>query len=122
MCRDFQIELASGSDPELTAALVNDQLLVESRLPMADSCRLLLESGADPRDFVHFRRGGRNVGEYRLQQPAPWGEIAAAQCPIKVKFAGTVRQSASRRVRLTEGPTSNDAAHHHYVAPTAGRP
>jgi hypothetical protein len=81
MARDFVVELAFGTAPELTAALVDGRVLVESRQPMVDVRRALLDVGGAVGDFLRFVRDGRPVGFSRIPErradPAPAPTVSA---------------------------------------------
>jgi hypothetical protein len=55
------IELSYGAAPGLTRAMEGDDLLAESKYPLRDSARRLIERGAGPFDLVEARRAGRFV-------------------------------------------------------------
>ena len=68
----IKLQLDNGEEYGETAALLDGRILVSSRMPMRDACKLLIARGADPYDRVEFTRGDRLIGQFRLEGPTKW--------------------------------------------------
>jgi hypothetical protein len=94
---NIHVQLDHGSGPTTTRAIHNGRVLADSTMPMRDGCKQLLADGAEPTDFVHFSRGGRLIGNYRIEGPARWPDLSPAKPERRVFVFDHSRRSPANR-------------------------
>ncbi len=62
----FDVELGPGEHEGQTRAVFGSRVVADSRTPLKDAARALIDAGADTRDVLQATRDGRFVARHPL--------------------------------------------------------